>query len=74
MATRATAARSVPGLEAAKTRSSISDAERSDFQPSIRLAGGTMAGGEKRVFSPFFLAARLVRGATGLSRSGGEGS
>lgn len=38
------------------------------------MAGGTMARGEMRVLSPFILAGRLARGATGLSRSGGEGS
>ena len=37
------------------------------------MAGGTMAWGKKRVLSPFIPAGRLVRCATGLSRSGGEG-
>ncbi|MCD6028382.1 MAG: hypothetical protein K0S78_556 [Thermomicrobiales bacterium] len=62
-----------PGWERAKTRSLHRETELFDYQRPFGMAGGTMAWGENRVFSPFFLAGRLVRGATGLSRSGGEG-
>ena len=70
---RAQQAGSGPGSERAKTRSLGRDAELSDRQTWFGMLGGTMAWGEMRVLSPFFLAGRLVRGATELSRSGGEG-
>ena len=62
-----------PGWERVKTRSLDRETELFDCQTPLGMAGGTMAWGEKRAFSPFFLAGRLVRGATGPSRSGGEG-
>jgi hypothetical protein len=63
----------MPGSERAKTRPLGRETELFDCQTPFGMVGGTMGWGEKRVFSPFFLAGRLVRGATGPSRSGGEG-
>ena len=73
MVRRAVSAAIVPESERAKTRSLHRETELFDCQTPLGLVGGTMGRGEKRVFSPFFLAGRLVRGATGPSRSGGEG-
>jgi hypothetical protein len=70
---RATAMACMPVLKCSKTWPPGGMAVLSDAQTSLGIAGSTMAWGEKRVFSPFFLAGWLVGGATGLSRSGGEG-
>jgi hypothetical protein len=73
MERRAVSAAIVPGSERAKTRLLDRETELFDCQTPLGLVGGTMGRGEKRVFSPFFLAGRLAGCATGLSRSGGEG-
>lgn len=73
MSWRAATVTRVPEAERTKTGPPRRETVLFDTQAPFRRAGGTMARGEKRVFSPFFLAGRLVGGATGLSRSGGEG-
>jgi hypothetical protein len=70
---RAVIAAAEPRSERAKTRSLGRETELFDCQTPLGVVGGTMGRGEKRVFSPFFLAGRLARGATGPSRSGGKG-